>query len=194
LGLFKSQWSDDAGHQAAHLHVFEVDNDGLICYEDRFDEDDFDGAYRELTQRFCAGEGEAFAEAAMFGAEYWIAANQGDFERFGELTDPEMRAVNRSSSAFPDRSAAEFRASGEELKAMVASVRYWHSAECWLGSTCGVVRHDREAVGRDGEQYAWTRLLVFEIGDGRCTGVCAFDLDDEAAAFAYAEERVRLVS
>jgi hypothetical protein len=74
---------------------------------------------------------------------------------------------------------------------MVASVRYWHSAECWLSSTCGVVRHDREAVGRDGEPYAWTRLLVMEIGDRRCTGVCAFDLDDEAAAFAYAEERVR---
>ena len=33
---------------------------------------------------------------------------------------------------------------------------------------------------------------VFETRDGRCTGLCEFELDDEAAAFAYAEERVSL--
>jgi hypothetical protein len=101
-----------------------------------------------------------------------------------------MRVENRSRSLFGDLSAAELRAAFEQLHAMVASVRSWNSAECWLDSMCGVVRHEREAVGLDGERYTWTQLFVFEFADGRCVGLCEFELDDEAAAIAYAEERI----
>jgi hypothetical protein len=68
-------------------------------------------------------------------------------------------------------------------------VRSWTSAESWLSSTCGVVRLERQAVGHDGERYAWTRLYVFEARDGRCVGWCEFEPGDQAAAFAYALER-----
>jgi ketosteroid isomerase-like protein len=192
LELRRSRWWDDAGNETTYLHVFEIGDDGRVTYDGRFDEDDFEDAYRELERRYSAGEGPAFAELSAVGTEWLIALNRGDFDRaFGELTDPEMRIENRSSSVFPDRSAAELRASLEELNAMVASARSWNSAECWLDSTCGVVRHERQAVGLDGEQYAWTRLFVFEARDGRCTAMCEFELGDEAAAFAYAEERIR---
>jgi hypothetical protein len=100
-----------------------------------------------------------------------------------------MRVENRSSSVWPDRSASEFRTSFEELYAMVASIRSWDSAECWLSPNVSVIRHQREAQGRDGEEYTWTRVVVFEAKDGRCTRMCEFD--DEAAAFAFAQERVR---
>jgi hypothetical protein len=70
-------------------------------------------------------------------------------------------------------------------------MRAWHSATCWVSPTCCVSRNERIAVGRDGEHYAWTRIYVFEFLQGRCTAMCEFDLDDEAAAFAYAQERVR---
>ena len=43
------------------LHVFEIGEDGRTIYDGRFDEDDFDGAYRELERRYYAGEGAAFA-------------------------------------------------------------------------------------------------------------------------------------
>jgi ketosteroid isomerase-like protein len=192
LELHWSRWSDDAGNETTYVDVIEIGDDGQIVYDGRFDEDDFEDAYRELERRYSAGEGPAFAELSAVGTEWLIALNRGDFDRaFGELTDPEMRIENRSSSVFPDRSAAELRASLEELNAMVASARSWNSAECWLDSTCGVVRHERQAVGLDGEQYAWTRLFVFEARDGRCTAMCEFELGDEAAAFAYAEERIR---
>ena len=36
---------------------------GASSIEGRFDEDDFEGAYRELERRYYAGEGAAFAEA-----------------------------------------------------------------------------------------------------------------------------------
>ena len=45
-----------------NLHLIEVDDDGRIAYEGRFDEDDFEGAYRELEHRYYAGEGAAYAE------------------------------------------------------------------------------------------------------------------------------------
>ncbi len=191
LHLGWTRWSNESGFETSYLIVHEVDASGRFVYEGRFDEDDFEGAYRELTQRYCAGEGAPIAEAATLAADWLMALNADDFDRlFGEFSDPEMRVESRSSSAFPDRSAAELRASLEELSAMVASTRTWHSAECWLDSTCGVVRQERQAVGHDGEQYAWTRLYVYETRDGRGIGFCEFNLDDEAAAFAYAEERV----
>ena len=190
LHLSWTRWSNDSGFETSYLIVHDVDDEGRIVYEGRFDGDDFEGAYRELTRRYCAGEGAAFAEVATLGAEWLLALNNRDFNRaFDELTDVGARIENRSSSPFPDRSAAELRASFEDLYGMVQSARSWNSAECWLSPTCGVVRHEREAVGHDEQQFAWTRLYVFEARDGRSAGWCEFEPDDEAAAFAYAEER-----
>lgn len=50
---------------------------------------------------------------------------------------------------------------------------------------------ERQAVGRDGERYTWTGIDVAEIRDGRFAWACQFELDDEAAAFAYVAERMR---
>ncbi len=75
---------------------------------------------------------------------------------------------------------------------MVSSARAWHSAMRWLSPSCCVTRLDREAVGprrrtlrvdanlcqRGPRSAGWRRL-------------CQFELEDEEAAFAYAEERVR---
>ena len=192
LNLFWSRWSDDAGNQTAHLHVFEINSDGLIDYEGRFDEDDFESAYRELERRYYAGEGAAYAEGGTAASEAITAVNRGDFDRFfGELSTPGIHVENRSRSAFPDRSASQLRTSFGELNAMVATSRTWLSAVCWLSPTWGVTRLDREAAGQDGELYAWTRILVLEINDGRLASMCEFEIDDEASAFAYAEERMR---
>jgi ketosteroid isomerase-like protein len=192
LGLHWSRWWDEAGNEAAFLHLFEVGDDGRVTYDGRFDEEDFEGAYRELERRYCAGEGKPFAEVAALEAEWLIAFNKGDFDRvFGELTDPGFRVEIRSASPFPDHSAAELRVNFEDLNAMFSSARYWNSAVCWLDSRCGVVRHERDAVGLDGEQYAWSRLYVFEASNGRAAWLCEFRLEDEAAAFACAEERMR---
>ena len=111
-----------------------------------------------------------------------------------DLLSPDLRVENRSRSAFPDRSAAELRASFEELSDMVASFRAWNSAVSWLSPRWSVARHEREAVGLDGEQFEWARLLVIEYRDGRFASLCDFDLEDEDAAFAYAEERMRATS
>ena len=40
-----------------YLHVHEIGDDGRIDYEGRFDEDDFEGAYRELERRYYARRG-----------------------------------------------------------------------------------------------------------------------------------------
>src|SRR5206468_2695502 len=154
-----SRWSDDAGNETGYLHVFEIGDDGFIRYEGRFDEDDFEGAYRELERRYYAGEGAAFAEAGAGATESLIAMNNGDFDRlFGEFIASDLRVENRSRSAFGDRSAAEFRTSLEELNAMVASARSWDSAVQWLSPTVIVGRFERDALGRDGERYAWTHI------------------------------------
>ena len=65
------------------------------------------------------------------------------------------------------------------------------SAIRWVSPTWLIWRLEREAVGLDGEAYEWLRLHAGEIQNGRLTSVCQFEIDDEEAAFAYAEERVR---
>ncbi|MDT5281832.1 MAG: hypothetical protein QOJ20_3027 [Mycobacterium sp.] len=195
--LLWGRWSDDAGNETTYLHVFEIGDDGRIVYAGRFDEDDFEGAYRDLERRYYAGEGAACAEAGMAIADYAITKNRGDFDTlFGALSSPELRIKSRSRSVFVDRSAAEYRAILEELIGLVGSVREWLSAMCWVSPSWFVAHLDREAVGREGEQYEWTRLVVGEVRDGRLASVCDFDLEDEDedAAFAYAEERVRAAS
>lgn len=109
--------------------------------------------------------------------------------RFDELTSPDLCVENRSRSAFPNRSAAEYRVTLEELTAMVASTRGLSSVMRWLSPTCVVARCDRDGVGHDGEQYTWCWLIVFEVRDRRVAS-CQFELDDEEAAFAYAEGRI----
>ena len=121
-----------------------------------------------------------------------MALSRHDFDRlFGELTAPGVLMENRSRSAFPDRSSAELRASLEELASMVSSERSWNSSLYWLSPTCCVSRNEREAVGLDGEQFAWSRIVVGEVVEGCVASLCQFDVDDEEAAFAYAEERMR---
>jgi class 3 adenylate cyclase/ketosteroid isomerase-like protein len=195
LSLHWSRWSDGAGNETAYLHVFEVGDDGRMICEGRFDEDDFEGAYRELEQRYYAGEGAAFAEQGAIGTEWVTALNQGDFDRlFNELTDPDMRVENRSLSLFGDPSATDLRATFEELYAMVASARSWSSALEWVSPAWAVARFEREAVGHDGEIYSWARLQVIELRNGLLASLCRFEVDDEEAAFAHAEEQVRAAS
>ena len=159
--------------------MFEVGDDGRIAYEGRFDGDDFEGAYRELERRYYEGEA-AYAEPGLLLFEVMAAMNRGDFEGlFRDLLSPDLRVENRSRSAFPDRSAAELRASFEELSDMVASFRAWNSAVSWLSPRWSVARHEREAVGLDGEKFEWARLLVIEYRDGRFASLCNFDLEDE---------------
>jgi class 3 adenylate cyclase/ketosteroid isomerase-like protein len=192
LSLAWTRWSNDAGFQTSYLLVQELDDAGLFTYQGRFDEDDFVGAYNELTRRYCAGEGAAHADGSAAVAAYLNAYTDGDFDRlFGELTTPDFHMENRSASAFSDRNTDELRAALEDLNATMTSVRTWDSVECWISPTCCVGRNERRGVGADGEQFAWTRIYVGEIADGRVARACEFDIDDEDAAFAYAEEQVR---
>ena len=111
---------------------------GGSIYEGRFDEDDFEGAYRELERRYYAGEGAAFAEAGALGTEWVIALNQGDFDRVVRRAHRSRTCASRIGR-FGLRRSLRRRASRhvEELNAMVASVRSWCSAVCWLSPECG---------------------------------------------------------
>ncbi len=151
LEMCWGRWTDDAGNETTSLHVFELGDDGLITCHVRFDGDDFEGAYRELESRYYSGEGMAYAESGAAMTEVVTAQNRGDLDKvFGELCVPTLRIENRSRSAFPDRSAAELRASMEELDAMVGSSRTWYSAVSWLSRDWVVARHGARGrrVGR----------------------------------------------
>lgn len=189
LELAWSRWYDDAGNESPHLHVFELDGDGRIASDVRFDEDDFEGAYRELEERYYAAEGAVAARSGMNNAEYVAALNRGDFDTIlNDLSRPDLQIENRSRSGFPDRSAAELRASLTELQNMVASVRSWFSAICWPSPELFVGRMDREGLGHDGERFTWSRVLVGTYRDGRLARLCDFDAEDDAAAISHAQD------
>ena len=95
LHLAWTRLSDDAGNETVRLDLGELGDDGRIAYAGRFDEDDFEGAYRELERRYYAGEGAAFANGGATVTDYAIALNRSEFDRvFGELTGADFRLEN----------------------------------------------------------------------------------------------------
>ncbi len=195
LSLTWTRWSDDAGNESRYLVVIEAGDDGLIQYQARFDEDDFENAYIELEERYYAGEGGQFACAGATLTDFVKTLNRGDLDKAFSMFGGSARQIeSRSRSIFPDRTSSELRTQIEELMSMVSSVRWWYSALCWLSPTCAVARQEREATGPDGEKFAWTHLYAGEFGREEVRWVCEFEVGDEDAAFAYAEERMRAVA
>ena len=77
--------------KSTDLNVIEIDDDGRIVYEGRFD-DDFEAAYRELDRRYYLGEGADFAEAGSAQTEAIVAVNRHDYDRlFGELSSADLQ-------------------------------------------------------------------------------------------------------
>ncbi|OBF37678.1 hypothetical protein A5724_10915 [Mycobacterium sp. ACS1612] len=144
LHLGWTRWSNGSGFETSYLVVHEGDEHGRFSYEGRFDDDDFQGAYRELERRYYAGEGAAFAEAGEAQTEWLVALNSAT--------------------------------------ATAVSSRTWLSALLWVSPACCVDRIEREAVGNDGEPYAWTRLSVVEFRNSQMTSEREFDIDDEERA------------
>src|SRR6478735_12193212 len=72
LHLRSSRWSNSAGFETTYLHVVETGAHGRFDYEARFDEADFESAYRELEKRYHNSEGAAFAEAGATTTEYMV--------------------------------------------------------------------------------------------------------------------------
>jgi hypothetical protein len=192
LQLGWCRWSNESGFETTHLTVNETGENGRFIYEARFDEDDFEGAYRELARRHYEGEGAEIAETGPLADELTAAMDRGEYDRIlTELTVPDFRLENRSRSIFPDRSAAEMVAGFEEMSEMVTSTRTWNSALSWLSPSVLIGRNEREATGADGERYAWAGINVAVLRAGKFASICLFEVEDEAAAFAYAEEQVR---
>ena len=103
LHLGWSRWSDDAGNETTYLLVHEVGDDGRIAYDGRFDEDDFEGAYRELERRYYAGEGAAFAEGGA------VATRSDDRHQPGRLRPVASASWPPRNSASSNRSRSVFR-------------------------------------------------------------------------------------
>lgn len=163
--MHSSRLWDDAGNEAITLNVMEFDDAGRLEYFGRFDEDDFEGAYRELDRRYYTGEGAPYAEAGVVGTEWVIAVSRGDYTKaFGELIEPNAGFENRSRSAFPDPLVSDRKESYEDLSNMVAATRSWPSVIHWLSPTLAIGRFEREAIGRDGERYSWVWILVTQSG------------------------------
>ena len=66
----------------------------------------------------------------------------------------------------------------------------------WLSRNWFVARHEREAVGHDGEKYEWIRIYVGEIRNSGSSRRLAYSKSTkrEEQAFAYADERMRASS
>ena len=130
LELDWSRWWDDAGNESTYLDLFEVDDDGLVAYEGRFDGDDFASAYRELEHRYYAGEGAAFALNGHAMADF-VEAMQGlDIDAARRLSLPEFRWLAPPSAlTLEDRSLDDVFRWLEERAHQVSSVQ--QLVECW---------------------------------------------------------------
>ena len=192
LHLTWNCWSDSAGNQTSSFILAEFGDDDQIVYEARFDDNDFETAYRELEHRYYAAEGAAFAANGRAIAAFIEAMNRLDLQAARRLTGPEFRAVSPPSTlTTEERTLGEFFAWLQERARQVSSVTNFFSACQWVSPTTVVARGETRAIGPDGEEYTWTRIFVDECRDGLLVMLRQFDIDDEEAAFAHAEELSR---
>ncbi len=79
--------------------LYEFGDDRRLDYHGRFDEDDFDGAYRELERRYYAGEGAAFATNGQALIGFVDALDQLDVEAAHRFSWPDCRLAYPSVDA-----------------------------------------------------------------------------------------------
>ena len=65
--LLWTRWSDDDGNETTTFYVNETGDDGRLTYHGRFDEDDFEGAYREFERRYLRGRGRGVRRSGLRG-------------------------------------------------------------------------------------------------------------------------------
>ena len=161
-----------------------------MIYDGRFDEDDFDTAYRELEHRYYAGEGAEYAANGEVSVKFLEAMDALDVEAARRVCVPAFRFFTPPATmTAQERTLDEFFGWLRERADQVSSVKNFGSVLRWLSPTCFVALGDVRARGTDGEEYAWARIYVGEFRGGLLASMRQFE--DEDDAFAYAEARVR---
>ena len=180
LQLAHHRWSDDAGNQSTGFILSEIAPDGKVIYDGRFDEDDFDTAYRELEHRYYAGEGAEYAANGEVSVKFLEAMDALDVEAARRVCVPTFRFFTPPATMTPqERTLDEFFGWLRERADQVSSVKNFGSVLRWLSPTCFVALGDVRARGTDGEEYAWARIYVGEFRDGLLASMRQFEDEDD---------------
>ena len=182
---------DDAGNEATSFNLLELASDGLVGYHGRFDGDDFESAYRELEEHYYAGEGALFAKNGHRIAAFLVAMDRLDLETASGLSLPDfLWLASPSALTTTRRTLDELFQWLQERATQVASSHNWAAAMLWLSPNCYVALGNTVAAGQDGECFEWSRLYVGAFLGGSLVSVHQFEVEDEDAAFTYAESLV----
>ena len=107
--LVWTRWSDDDGNETTTFYVNETGDDGRLNYHGRFDEDDFEGAYREFEQTLSRGRGRGVRRSGL--RSRWNGLSRSTEAtwtgRSASSWLPARTVENRSRSAFPDPSVSD---------------------------------------------------------------------------------------
>ena len=180
---------NDAGNETTHLHLFELDEDGRI---------DYGGVSTRTTSKAPIANSSAATTPARARRspkpvrldEGVNTKGRGDLEKlFGELSAPDLHVENRSRSPFLDRrlrNSARVRGAHRVGRSFRDGTRRSAGYRGRVSSRAGL-----EAVGLESEPYEWSRILVGRFPQRADAPLCHFEVKDEDAAFAYAEEHMR---
>ena len=168
------------------------DDDDLIAYHARFDEDDFESAYRELEKRYYTGEGAPFAENGRTVCAWMDAIARRDVEAARRVSWPDFRWLASAIVAQTRRAYGRsvLRLAG---RAGAATVIHAGLAGDHAVAVAELLRH-AQRDSRRGSRGRRVSLGVDPTSVSAATGehvsMREFDVEDEDAAFAYAESLV----
>ncbi len=83
-------------YENPQLLVDEIDEEGRVILATVFEPDDFDGAFKELDERYLAGEAAGTPSASIIRSisEYFAAYNRRDWNVFAEMMTPDFLLVD----------------------------------------------------------------------------------------------------
>ena len=176
---------DDAGNESACLDLVEV-RGTVVHHLRRFDPDAFEDAYRELetgTTRAKARRTRPAASRCWKSCRHSL--NRASSRREGPSTRGSRWFAPAASLKPLERTLEEMFEWLRQRGRQVSSQQHCVPAIQWCSPSCAVCRIEINAVGKDGERYTWSSVVVTQIRDGAIAWVREFDT--EADAFTYAE-------
>ena len=186
LGLVRMTLETD-GFEIAYLIVVEFDDAGQATHFVHFDPDDLAGAFQELEDRYCAGDGAADAYTIRRIGDLVRARDRRDWDGLTDVIAPDLVAADHRLLPYPLSGRESYVAMQQGVVDLAPDVSLELRTLDVRGDAV-MARVLSRGTSADGSLATWEFWNVGRFAAGKLAAVDFYDLADEGRARAHLEK------